>query len=218
VESRTWLIFWSWRWRRHVSSKRWLTFNGLHGVISQKKDLISVSETEDCRIIALGRPHTNCVKTSIKTWEKKRQKLTSASWLRPVCGGFHNLIRFNCAPFFAICRRHRVLTVTCLDACRCAAYFNLKYYYLNVLHWYSIHHICLCMALQPSVEPWPLLSFLIFYTVGRTPWMGDQPVARPLPTHRTTQTQNKRTHTHPCFKWDSNPWSQWLSGRRQLMP
>jgi hypothetical protein len=29
-----------------------------------------------------------------------------------------------------------------------------------------------------------------FYTVGRTPWTGDQPVARPLPTHRTTQTQN----------------------------
>jgi hypothetical protein len=29
-------------------------------------------------------------------------------------------------------------------------------------------------------------SFLILYTVGRTPWTGDQPVARPLPTHRTT--------------------------------
>jgi hypothetical protein len=53
---------------------------------------------------------------------QKRQKLTSASWLRRVCGGFHNLIRFNCAPFFASRRRHRVLTVTCLDACRCAAY------------------------------------------------------------------------------------------------
>jgi hypothetical protein len=38
-------------------------------------------------------------------------------------------------------------------------------------------------------------SFLILYTVGRTPWTGDQPVARPLPTHRTTQTQNKRTKT-----------------------
>jgi hypothetical protein len=25
--------------------------------------------------------------------------------------------------------------------------------------------------------------------------MGDEPVARPLPTHRTTQTQNKRTQT-----------------------
>jgi hypothetical protein len=26
--------------------------------------------------------------------------------------------------------------------------------------------------------------------------MSDQPVARPLPKHTTTQTQNKRTHTH----------------------
>jgi hypothetical protein len=33
------------------------------------------------------------------------------------------------------------------------------------------------------------------YTVGRTPWTGDQPVAKPLPTHGTTQTQNKRTQT-----------------------
>jgi hypothetical protein len=32
-------------------------------------------------------------------------------------------------------------------------------------------------------------SFLILYTVGRTPWTGDQPVARHLPTHRTTQTE-----------------------------
>jgi hypothetical protein len=35
-------------------------------------------------------------------------------------------------------------------------------------------------------------SFLILYTFGRTHWTEDQPVARPLPTHRTTQTQNKR--------------------------
>jgi hypothetical protein len=38
-------------------------------------------------------------------------------------------------------------------------------------------------------------GFLIIYTVGRTSWTGDQPVARPLPTHRTSQTQNKRTLT-----------------------
>jgi hypothetical protein len=38
-------------------------------------------------------------------------------------------------------------------------------------------------------------SFLIVYTIGRTPWTGDQPVARSLPTHRTTQTQNKSTQT-----------------------
>jgi hypothetical protein len=48
------------------------------------------------------------------------------------------------------------------------------------------------MALQPFVGPWPLFSFLILCTIGRTPWTGDQPVARPLPIHRTTQTHNKR--------------------------
>jgi hypothetical protein len=42
--------------------------------------------------------------------------------------------------------------------------------------------------------PWPLFSFLI-YTVGRNPWTGVQPVARPLPTYRTIQTQNKPTQT-----------------------
>jgi hypothetical protein len=31
-------------------------------------------------------------------------------------------------------------------------------------------------------------SFLIYYTVGRTSWMGDQPFAGPLPTHRKAQT------------------------------
>jgi hypothetical protein len=36
-------------------------------------------------------------------------------------------------------------------------------------------------------------------TSGRTPWTGDQPIARPLPAHRATQTQNKRTQT-------SMPW------------
>jgi hypothetical protein len=43
--------------------------------------------------------------------------------------------------------------------------------------------------------PWPLFHFLNPYIVGRTPWTRDQPVARPLPTHTTAQTQNKRTQT-----------------------
>jgi hypothetical protein len=53
----------------------------------------------------------------------------------------------------------------------------------------------LSMALQFFVGPWPFFSFLILCTVGRTPWMGDQAVARPLRIHRTTQTQNKPTQT-----------------------
>jgi hypothetical protein len=52
------------------------------------------------------------------------------------------------------------------------------------------------MALKPFVRPWPLLYFRnLFYTDGRTPWTGDKPVARPLPTHKTTQTHNKLTQT-----------------------
>jgi hypothetical protein len=35
----------------------------------------------------------------------------------------------------------------------------------------------------------------LVYTVGTTPLKGDQSVARPLPAHRTVQTQNKRTQT-----------------------
>jgi hypothetical protein len=35
------------------------------------------------------------------------------------------------------------------------------------------------------------LSLLIAFTVCMKAWTGDQPVARPLPAHRTTQTQNK---------------------------
>jgi hypothetical protein len=49
------------------------------------------------------------------------------------------------------------------------------------------------MDLNPLVGPWPVYRFLILYTVGRTPWMGDQPMERPLPIHKTTQTQNKHT-------------------------
>jgi hypothetical protein len=51
------------------------------------------------------------------------------------------------------------------------------------------------MALQPLLDVGRFFNFLTFYTVGMTPWTGDQPVARSLPTHRTAQTQNKCTHT-----------------------
>jgi hypothetical protein len=48
-------------------------------------------------------------------------------------------------------------------------------------------------------------SVIIFYTGVRTSWTSDKPVARPLPTHRTTQTHNKRINKHPCLEWDSKP-------------
>jgi hypothetical protein len=61
---------------------------------------------------------------------------------------------------------------------------------LPTLYYTSIHP-----WLYSPCGPWPLFQFLNLYTVGRTPWTGDQPVSRPLPTHRTTQKQNKHTQT-----------------------
>jgi hypothetical protein len=43
--------------------------------------------------------------------------------------------------------------------------------------------IALCWALAA------FSSFIILYRVSMTPWTGDQTVARPLPTHRTAQTE-----------------------------
>jgi hypothetical protein len=51
------------------------------------------------------------------------------------------------------------------------------------------------MALQPLIGLGRFFSFLILYTVGRSPWTGDQPVARPLSTYRTTQAQSEGTQT-----------------------
>jgi hypothetical protein len=79
--------------------------------------------------------------------------------------------------------------------------------------------INIIMALQPLLGLGRFFSFLILYTVGRTPWTGDQPAARPLLKQRTTQTQNKPTqYRHPCLEWDSKPRSQRSSERRQFTP
>jgi hypothetical protein len=43
---------------------------------------------------------------------------------------------------------------------------------------------------------WALAAFRFLNPIyDRTPWTGDQLVARPLREHRTAQTQNKRTQT-----------------------
>jgi hypothetical protein len=50
--------------------------------------------------------------------------------------------------------------------------------------------ICVCTAL---VDLGRFSRFLDLYAVDRTPWKGDQPIARPLPKHRIN------AHRHPCF-------------------
>jgi hypothetical protein len=59
---------------------------------------------------------------------------------------------------------------------------------------------------SPLLDLGRFFSFSFLSTVDRTHWTSDEHVARPLPIHRTTQTQNKRKH--PCLEWDSKPRSQ----------
>jgi hypothetical protein len=42
-----WPVLWPRRWRRHFSLKHQLTFNGIHGIISQKIELFSTSVIAD---------------------------------------------------------------------------------------------------------------------------------------------------------------------------
>jgi hypothetical protein len=70
----------------------------------------------------------------------------------------------------------------------------LNYYYYYYYYYYYESTVLLLGLGR-------IFSFLILYTVGRTPWNVDQPVARPLPTHRTIQTQNKRTQTSIPSVW-----------------
>jgi hypothetical protein len=56
-------------------------------------------------------------------------------------------------------------------------------------NWPIYGSTAICWALAAYSVSW------FFYTVDRTHWKGDQPVARPLPAHRTAQTQNTRTQT-----------------------
>jgi hypothetical protein len=80
----------------------------------------------------------------------------------------------------------------------------------------SSSKLSICLSIYVSTALWLDLrlffSFLMTYAVGRIPWTGHQPVARPLPTHRIN------AEIHPCLKWGSNSWSQRSSRRRQFMP
>jgi hypothetical protein len=46
---------------------------------------------------------------------------------------------------------------------------------------------------RASMKRFVSLQLLNPETVGTIPWIGDQPVARPLPMYRRTQTKNKST-------------------------
>jgi hypothetical protein len=82
--------------------------------------------------------------------------------------------------------------------------------------------ICVClvhlsMALQPSVGPWPLFSFLILRQLVRLLGWEISP-SQGLYLYTEQHKHRINANRHPCLEWDSNPRSQCSSGRRQFMP
>jgi hypothetical protein len=113
----------------------------------------------------------------------------------------------SCSPL-KVCRHFEgtllLLTTACFTLVSCLTYSSslkmeascsseTSLHFQRTIYLYLWLYIPFCWTLAF------FFSFLILYTVGMTPWSRDQPVARPLPTHRRTQTQNKRTQT-------SMPW------------
>jgi hypothetical protein len=96
---------------------------------------------------------------------------------------------------------HFVLQLPSKETERVTLGFNHKLLEAVVSHTQKYHYEvtdekCIYLWLySPSLGLGSFFIFLNFYAVSITPWTGDQPVARPLPAHRTAQTQNKRTQT-----------------------
>jgi hypothetical protein len=87
--------------------------------------------------------------------------------------------------------------VNSLILCRCVKEFKIKFYWICTVACIKDYSVNLDLSICiPSLGLFSFFSFLIFNKVRRIPWTGDQPVARPLPAHRTTQTQNKHTDIH----------------------
>jgi hypothetical protein len=135
-----------------------------------------------------------------------RNFILVVSWLPP----FHVYVRYNMLLRWD--RNQRTSALLLLPLTRSSSTVLV-----NTLHAMNEIYCSKCtsssnfffsLALQPPLGPGLLLfQFHDHFTDGRTPWTSDQLVARPLPKHRTTQTQNKRRHTHqtsmPCVRFET---------------
>jgi hypothetical protein len=72
------------------------------------------------------------------------------------------------------------------------AILTMFQWWRNIIQEGTYQGLCLSVWLYTPLDLGRFFSFLILHTVCRTSWTGDKAIARPLPTHRTTQTQNKR--------------------------
>jgi hypothetical protein len=81
--------------------------------------------------------------------------------------------------------------------------FSLTVLPFDAIHVYSDNrhrpYVSTVWLYSPLLDLGRLFSFFILFTVLRTPWTGDQPVARLLPTHRISQAHTN-AHRRPCLE------------------
>jgi hypothetical protein len=115
----------------------------------------------------------------------RKSELSSNVWYKSAISNSSGI----CGP---VCGTHRkVLLLPYLQYALCIDMAEMRIFRTRFRKIHSVY-LWFCALLLGLGR---FFSFLVFYTVHRTPWKGDQPVARPIPAHRTAQTQNKRTHT-----------------------
>jgi hypothetical protein len=95
------------------------------------------------------------------------------------------------------------MSLFCTQYNVCDKYFLICLTFHKIVFVYVQMSLCTCnitsefffrRLFQPIQGTGLLFSSAIIFTDGRTPRTSDQLVARPLPKHRTTLTQNKRIH------------------------
>jgi hypothetical protein len=109
------------------------------------------------------------------------------------------------------------LLITQLNSCNGSSWLHRVSLLLR-----AVGHLSSSFLSTGSTAPvGPGLSFSVswLFADGKTPWTSDQLVARPLPKHRTTQTQNKLIHTTNIHALCgiTNSRSRLPSERRQFM-
>jgi hypothetical protein len=93
----------------------------------------------------------------------------------------------------------------------------------NLNHWttYVCMYVCMYVSMYLSTAVcWTLPAFSVYWSFTQSVGLLRRGISPPQGRYLHTGQYEQRinAHRHPCLKWDSNPRSQCLNGRRPFMP
>jgi hypothetical protein len=139
----------------------------------------------------------------LSLWRRKEETINRKEYCNPSHKSWLFLL-----PHHEI-RHYSIAVVTpkkCFTITECSSRICQRNQYIEKCgKWYSVHSFIHRWLYSLLLGPGLFNSVIFFYTDGRISWTGDQPIARPLPTHRAAQTQNKCTENDPCLWVELKP-------------